>query len=558
MPSKKDTIKLLEEIADMLELKGENRFKVQAYRAGASSLQKIHGDFNKILLLKELNKIKGIGPSLQKVIYEFYDKKESSLYKNLRDEIPDGLEQLLKIKSLNPNKIKQLNSELGIKNLEELQNAAENNLLVNVKGFGNRLQSKILSGIRDYKKYKHFILLSNGLRFSDEILNKLANLKSAKLVKKSGELRRGSEIISQLNFVILTSNKTAFLNELKKNFNYKKLNNNVVIVEHSDVPVFIFIAENKSEFYKQLFLTTGSEEFINSFNTKKIKGDTEEEIFSNLNISFVIPEMREKEYFEQKKKSLLKNSTLSIEDFKGLLHFHTTYSDGKNTLTEMINAAEELDFSYAAVNDHSKSAHYANGLDEQRILQQIKEVRKINLQKEIFLFSGIEADILVNGEMDYDNNFLSNFDFVIASVHSRFNLEEKEMTNRIIKAVENPFVDVLAHPSGRQLLSRNPYKFDVKKVIDACCINEVAIEINSSPRRLDLEWRWIYYAREKGCLFSINPDAHSISEVSYLVYGIKMGRKAGLQPQEVINCFSLNKFKKFLNRKVKRNFKVND
>ena len=555
MPSKKDTIKLLEEIAGMLEYKGENKFKVQAYRAGAASLKKVDGDFDEIVRRKELKKIKGIGPGLQRVIYEFYETNESSLYKDLRNEIPEGLEELLKIKGLNASKIKLIYSQLGIKNLEELKSAAENNLLINLKGFGESLQKKVLSGIKDYKKYSHYILLSSALRTSGEILQKLKSFKCVKEVEKSGELRRGSEIVSQMDFAALTSNKTLFLNELKKSFNYKKLKDKIEIIEYSDVPVFIFLTENEGEFSRLLFLTTGSDDFVNSFNSKKINGDSEEEIFSSLNISFVIPEMREKEYFEIKKKSLLRNSNLSIEDFKGLLHFHTNYSDGKNRLEEMAGAAEELNFKYAAVNDHSKSAYYANGMDEKRVIQQLGEVRKINSKLKISLFAGIEVDIMANGDPDYNDEVLSGFDFVIASVHSRFNLEEKEMTQRIIRAVENPFVDVLAHPSGRQLLSRQPYKFDVKKVIDACFDNQVAIEINSSPRRLDLEWRQVYYAREKGCLLSINPDAHTISEISYLVYGILMGRKAGLQPEEVINCLTLNKFKKFLNRKVKRNFK---
>ena len=554
MPSKKDTIKLLEEIADMLELKGENKFKIQAYRTGANSIKKIDIDLDNLVKLKELNKIKGIGASLQKVIYEFYDTNNSSLYKSLREEIPEGLEQLLKIKGLNPAKIKLINTELGIKNLEELEDAAKRKLLVHVKGFGENLQEKILSGIKDYKAYSHYILLSDALRLSDELLNKISKFNSVKLIDKSGELRRGSEIISKLDFVVLTSNQNTFLNDLKKVYNFRKLKNKILIEELSDVPVYVFIALDKNEYYRQLFLTTGSDKFINFINTKKIEGNSEQEIFSGLKIPFVIPEMREKGYFEQNKKSLLKNSNLSLDDFKGLLHFHTTFSDGKNSLVEMNNASEELGFSYAAVNDHSKSAFYANGMDKNRALQQRKEVKKINSQNKMTLFAGIEVDILVNGELDYNNDILSGFDFVIASVHSRFSLDEMKMTKRIIKAVENPYVDVLAHPSGRLLLSRNPYKFDVKKVIDACFANNVAIEINSSPKRLDLEWRLVYYAREKGCLFSINPDAHTISEISYLVYGIMMGRKAGLQSEEVINCFNLNKFKKFLNRKVKRSF----
>ena len=554
MPSKKDTIKLLEEIADMLELKGENKFKIQAYRTGAGSIKKINTDFDNIVKLKELSKIKGIGAGLQKIIYEFYDTNESSLYKSLREEIPAGLEQLLKIKGLNPSKIKLINSELGVKNLEELENAAKKNLLVNLKGFGENLQKKILSGVKDHEIYSRYILISEALRIAGEFLNKISGFNTVKRVEKSGELRRGSEIISQLDFVVLASNQNAFLNELKRIYNFKKLKDNILIEEISDVPVYIFITLNDNEFIVKLFFNTGSDGFINSINLKEIKGKSEEEIFSNLKMQYVIPEMREKEYFEQKKKSLLKNSGLTFDDFKGLLHFHTTYSDGKNTLIEMFNAAGELGFNYAAVNDHSKSAYYANGMDEKRIIQQKKEIEQINSHSRIFLFSGIEVDILTNGDLDYDNEILSDFDFVIASVHSHFNLDEKEMTKRIIKAVENPLVDVLAHPSGRLLLSRNPYKFDIKKIIDACYVNNVSIEINSSPKRLDLEWRWVYYAREKGCLFSINPDAHTISEISYLVYGILMGRKAGLQPEEVINCFSLKRFKKFLNRKVKRNF----
>ena len=554
MPSKKDTIKLLEEIADMLELKGENKFKIQAYRTGAGSIKKIDTDFDNIVKLKELNKIKGIGPGLQKIIYEFYDTNESSLYKNLREEIPAGFEQLLKIKGLNPAKIMLINSELGVTNLEELEDAIKKNLLVNIKGFGENLQEKILSEIKDHKAYSNYILLSDALRISNDFLNKISNFNSVKSIDKSGELRRGSEIISHMDFVILTSNQKAFFNDLKKVYYFKKLRDKILIKEISDIPVYIFIYEIKNEYLRQLFVNTGSEEFINLINSKEIKGDSEEEIFSGLKMPFIIPEMREKEYFEQKKKSLLKNSNLTFDYFKGLLHFHTNYSDGKNTLVEMSNAAEELGFRYAAVNDHSKSAYYANGMDENRVLQQRKEIRQINSRNKISLFAGIEADILANGDLDYNNEILSGFDFVIASVHSRFNLNEKEMTGRIIKAVENPFVDVLAHPSGRLLLSRNPYKFDVKKVIDACYANNVAIEINSSPKRLDLEWRWVYYAREKGCLFSINPDAHTISEISYLVYGIMIGRKAGLQPEEVINCFELSKFKKFLSRKVKRNF----
>jgi DNA polymerase (family 10) len=219
----------------------------------------------------------------------------------------------------------------------------------------------------------------------------------------------------------------------------------------------------------------------------------------------------------------------------------------------MLNEAVDLNFQYVAVCDHSRSAAYANGLKEDRILLQKEQLAKIQEQYKIKLFQGIESDILADGSLDFPQEFLPNFDFIAASIHSRFNLNEKEMTSRIIKAVENPYTDLLGHPSGRLLLSREPYKMDTEKIIDACFANKVAIEINSHPKRLDLDWRWIYYAREKGCLFSINADAHSAAEISYLKYGVMIGRKAGLKNSEVINCFDLVSFKNFLNRKVKRN-----
>ena len=211
----------------------------------------------------------------------------------------------------------------------------------------------------------------------------------------------------------------------------------------------------------------------------------------------------------------------------------------------MLSEAQKEGFEYAAVCDHSKFAVYANGLSEERVLLQKQEITEIASQYKLHIFQGVESDILPNGDMDYTKDFLGNFDFVVASIHSRFNMDEAEMTKRIIKAVENPYTDLLGHPSGRLLLSRDPYKFDVKKVIDACAANSVAIEINASPQRLDLDWRWIYYAREKDCLFSINPDAHSIENISYIKYGILTARKGGVKNSEVINCLPLEDFKKF-------------
>jgi DNA polymerase (family 10) len=215
----------------------------------------------------------------------------------------------------------------------------------------------------------------------------------------------------------------------------------------------------------------------------------------------------------------------------------------------MISAAKKEGFNYAAVCDHSKSAFYANGLSEERVKLQNKEVKGLSSELNFTIYHGIESDILHNGSLDFSDEFLPFFDFIVASVHSGFTMEHDEMTGRIIKAVENPNTDLLGHPSGRLLLSREAYKFDHKKVIDACSANNVAIEINANPHRLDLDWRWIYYAREKGCMFSINPDAHSVDHIDFIKYGIMAGRKGGLKAAEVINCFKQDKFEEFLKRK---------
>ncbi len=554
MPDKKDTIAMLESIADIMDFKGENKFKVGAYRNGAISIRRFEGDFAEAVAKKELDKIKGIGKGLQAVIYEFMEEGESSLYKQLKEEVPDGIEELLKIKGMGARKINQLYNELGISSIGELEYACKENRLALLKGFGEATQNKILKEIEKQKYHSKFVLLNTAEEFAAEILSKLGSIKEIQKSELTGELRRGQEIISSIGFVLLLSDKNKFLREIKKKFEYETENGVIFVKEYFSIPVSLHLTSTEAEFSRTLFLTTGSDAFLTrlKINPGEVKGKTEGDIFKSLKVPYIIPEMREEEFFDARKKSLTTNSDLSTGAFKGLLHFHTIYSDGRSTLDEMITAAEVRDFKYAAVCDHSKAAFYANGLSEERILKQKEEVEKLNPGKKVHIFQGIESDILSDGSLDYSDQFLSNFQFVVASIHSRFSMDEEQMTARILKAVENPFTDLLAHPSGRLLLSRDPYKFNVKKIIDACAANDVAIEINSNPRRLDLDWKWIYYAREKGCRFSINPDAHSVKEIDLIKYGVIMGRKGGLMNSEVINCYELPEFKKYLTRKVNR------
>ncbi len=550
MSDRKEIINLLYNIADLLEFKGENPFKVNAFRNGANAIRQLGDKFDFYLKEKTLDEIKGIGKGLQSVIYEFAEKGESTELKSLLSNIPDTLIELFSVHGLGPKKIKVLYDELGIKSIGELEYACRENRIALLKGFGKTTQEKILAELEKRKYFAKYVLLHQADKIANEIESELSTIKAVKKHTRTGELRRIREIISQIDFVVLIDKEKTFTELFEIT---AKENNRIFIKTKYQIPVSIFITNDIDSFEKTLFVSTGSVEFLSKsgFNFVKLKGKSETEFFKSMKMEFVIPEMREEEYFTLNE-TKRKNSDLQLSLMNGLLHFHTTFSDGRDTLDSMINKAKELGFKYAAVCDHSKSAFYANGLTEERVLEQKKQVKKYSEENKFTVFQGIESDILTDGSLDYSEDFLKNIDFVVASVHSQFNLSETDMTKRIIRAIENPYTDLLGHPTGRLLLSRDAYKLDVKKIIDACSANDVAIEINSNPRRLDLDWRWIYYARNKGCKFSINADAHSNEDILYTGYGISIARKGGIQTGEVINCYDENKFRKFLKRKAGR------
>lgn len=550
MADRKEIINLLHNIADLLEFKGENPFKVNAFRNGANVIRKLGVQFDLYLKEKRLGEVKGIGKGLQSVIYDYAEKGESTELKTLLADIPESILELFAIHGLGPKKIKVLYDQLGIKSLGELEYACKENRIALLKGFGKTTQEKILAELEKKKYFSKYVLLNQADKIAKEIEAELLSIKAVKQISRTGELRRTREIISEIEFVVLIDKEKPFTEHFEI---INKEENKILIKTNYQIPVSFNVTKDTEAFEKKLFITTGSKEFLTKcgFDFVKLKGKNENEFFKSMKMEYVIPEMREEEYFSLKDK-LRKNSDLQFDKMQGLLHFHTTYSDGRDTIESMISKAKELGFKYAAVCDHSKSAFYANGLNEERILEQKKLLKIYSEENHFTVFQGIESDILTDGSLDYSDDFLKNIDFVVASVHSQFNLSESDMTKRIIRAIENPFTDLLGHMTGRLLLSRDSYKCDVKKIIDACAANDVAIEINSNPRRLDLDWRWIYYARNKGCKFSINADAHSTEDLYYTNYGISIARKGGIQTSEVINCFSVDEFKKFLKRKAKR------
>lgn len=555
MSYKNEAIKYLENYADILDFTGQNKFKINAFRGAANVIRRLDINLEEMLHDGSITNIKGIGKGIQKFLYELLDSGTVKEYEEHLGSIPEGILDILQIRGLGIKKIKLLHEQLNIQSIDELDKACKNNILIGVKGFTNKTQEKILEEIQNIRKSNKYVLLSKGEHIGALVLNKLKSLKSIDRIEISGEIRRNLEVISKIDIIISTTDINNIKGQIITYYKYSVLNDNssnIKLQLNSDFPIPIVLHICTTEkFIEMLFNTTGSSKFLAHLDVDKLVGayKAEVELFDEIGLDYVIPEMREENYFNAPI-HFRNNSNIEFTEMKGLLHFHTNFSDGANTLKEMAAEAKNIGFDYLAVCDHSKSAFYANGLSEDRVLKQKDEINYVKEQIDIEIFHGIESDILRDGSLDYSNDFMNNFDFVVASIHSQFNLSEEEMTNRIIKAVENQYTDVLGHPTGRLLLSRSSYQINIKKVVEACAKNNVTIEINASPHRLDLDWRNFYFAREIGCKFAINPDAHSLSGIHDIKYGVKIARKGGIQMSEVINYLSLNDFKKYLNRKT--------
>ncbi|NUN10228.1 MAG: hypothetical protein HUU54_13730 [Ignavibacteriaceae bacterium] len=557
MSEKSEIVDLLESIASILEFKGENPFKISAFRNAGNALRRYEGDYEALAAEGKLNEIKGIGKETGRVITEFIRTGDSTLYKEIITGIPPGVLDMFSIRGIGPKKISVLYNELKFESVNGLAEACRKGELAKVKGFGEKTQAKLLEEISKMEYNRQFVLMHQAERLSDKVRDILKSSGFFDEVSVSGEIRRNMEVVKELKFVVFCAGISETVAKTISLFVNAISEGEKIVVRDFSIPVYIHFSESQSSFVKQLFLTTGSEEFLKNIKATEVpeKLEEEKEIFSHIKMEFVAPEMREKEYFDITAKELRKSSDLEQEKLNGLLHFHTSASDGNNSLEEMAGYGITKGYSYFAVCDHSKNAAYANGLNEERILKQKELTRAVSEKLKTKVYQGIECDILTDGALDFSDDFLTVFDFIVASVHSQFNLSENDMTARIIRAVENPFTDAIGHPTGRLLLARDGYKVNIKKIIDACAANSVAIEINANPHRLDLDWRNVFYAREKGAFFTINADAHSLSDIDLTRYGLAVARKAGLQSSEVINCFSNEEFYKFLNRKVKRIYK---
>ncbi|UKJ06384.1 DNA polymerase/3'-5' exonuclease PolX [Solitalea lacus] len=552
------TLRLL---SQLMELQEENPFKVKSVANAAFKVDKspvkVYG-----LNLEQLEKVEGIGKSIALKIDELNRTGAIDELTKLLAITPDGIIEMLSIKGLGPKKIQIIWKQLGIENIVELYYACNENRLVEAKGFGLKTQEEIKKVIEFTMSNIGKLLYAQAEELNATIEKELLTLPSVSQVATAGQMARKCDIIETFSFVIASENSSTVLNAINnnKNFSGALMTENQWNGKFDHFSIEITFS-SPQEFTWNKFKATGSSNHIQHIealeSTDILKNKSSEaEIYQTLNWPYIIPELRE-EWNEEKLKSIDHNNIIVLEDLKGTIHNHSTYSDGIHTLKDMALYCKELGYDYLGICDHSKSAFYANGLTEERVAQQHAEIEKLNQELAPFkIFKGIESDILYDGSLDYSDEILDSFDLVVASVHSQLKMTKEKANERLIKAIENPYTTILGHPTGRLLLAREGYPLDHKLIIDACAANNVVIELNSNPLRLDLDWRWIDYALSKNVMISINPDAHRKEGYHDMKYGVNVARKAGLTKNLCFNALSANEIARKFEQKKSSNKKI--
>ncbi len=549
------SIALLEEIHHLLELKGENPFKIRAFEKAAKNLS---GQLD----LKEraqngtLTEITGIGKGIAEILVEFILKGTSQARDELLASLPQGLIELTRVPGLGPKRALQLIEALEVHSLSELEYACRENRLIKLKGFGEKVQQKILEGIRFLNAGQGQIRLGDALGVAEKLLPLLltvANSGRHPLVEKlrvseTGALRRRSEILSELEFLVEVPPGEKLSAQIRKQVEERV--EQFRSEENFSLPIR-FIYSIPTQFGYALAQTTGTDRHWRALKSPApFEALTENEFYRSLDLPWIWPEAREAgEEVALARQGQLKELLLD-DGVRGVFHNHTSWSDGEATVEEMVIAAKSLGYQYIGISDHSQSAFYAHGLGLDELLKQEREIRSVQEKHpEIRIFWGIESDILQDGSLDYEAKILKRFDFTVASVHSRFKMDKGTMTARILKAIRNPHTRFLGHATGRLLLGRPGYDVDMEALIIEAAKCNVAIEINSHPSRLDIDWRWGGALREHQTWVSINPDAHEVAGLRDVRFGIMMARKALLPTSQVVNSKGVKEVGQWLNQK---------
>lgn len=567
--TREDAATILERIATLLEMQGENPFKVRAYRTGAEIVESFSGDIMRLAADNQLSGIKGLGEALRDKLHEMAVTGKLEFYEKLKESFPDTIFELFDIQGLGPKKIAALHAELGVASIADLKRACESGEISRLAGFAAKTVEKMLESIAFREQHASEFRLDQVHGLVQEILEALRGHPEVSRAEVCGSFRRGKETVHDLDFLVATRKPEAVI----EFFVTLPIVSDVIAQGQTKAAIHAthgvqcdLRAVTSAEFPFALMYFTGSKEHnvairqralargwsLNEYALSPVPDHAgaaaippiydEAELYGALGLDAIEPELRENMGEIDAAADGKLPRLVQLENLRGVFHNHTTASDGSATLKEMADAAHDLGFQYLGIADHSKSSFQARGLDEKRLLAQIEEIKALNQEyaEEGFrIFTGSEVDILKDGSLDFSDEVLAQLDYVVASVHNVFNLPEDEMTRRIIKAIENPHVTMLGHLTGRLLLQRQSYKVDVAAVIEAAAATGTIIELNASAWRLDMDWRWWRMAKEKGVKCSINPDAHSQRGLQDVIFGIKAARKGWLTRGDIINCLPL-------------------
>jgi DNA polymerase (family 10) len=550
-------------LGKLMDIHGENSFKTRSYSSAAFAIEKLPGQLADLPPEKFVS-IKGIGDAIGKKITQLLETGELPLLREYMEKTPSGVLEMLQIKGLGPKKIATIWKEMGVESIGELLYACQENRLLLYKGFGEKTQTNVRETIEFYLK-------SQGSHLYAEI-EAVANLIDTTLAKAfpgeqfllTGEFRRQLPIIDRLEWVTTAAAdqvRTYFVNQgYQAEDGALHERHNTLLFKSPEGLLINTYHPEPGYFQAVLFRTSCSSEFMTEWSGRtgrsyldEFQPDyaNEQAIFTEAAIHFIPSPAREQMHIIDRAREPLP-APIQPSDVRAVIHSHSKWSDGSNTLEEMAKACIEKGYEYLVISDHSKSAFYANGLSEERIREQHREIDELNARLAPFvIFKSIECDILNDGLLDYSDTILSTFDLVIASVHSNLKMTEEKAMHRLLRAIANPYTTILGHMTGRLLLSRPGYPVDHRLIIEACAAHQVTIELNAHPRRLDMDWKWIEYAVKQGVLISIDPDAHTIAGYKDIRYGVLAAQKAGLTAAQNLSSYSLEQFRGFLAERKK-------
>lgn len=566
--NKKQVIKILEEIAVYLEIKGDNPFKISAYRRAAQALET---DDRSLSQIEDPSAIKGIGKGTAQVIEELIETGESGLLKELQEEIPAGLLKLLKLPGLGGKKVAKLYQLLGIIDLNTLKQACLEERVSQLDGFGKKSEEKLLKAVDEFNIKPERLPVAYMMSIAEAVESVLESIPEVIRFSRAGSLRRLREMLKDLDFVVAVHDPQAVSNALKDKLDIHEVTGagetkmSLILNDEYQTSVdFRFIEDtayatalhhftgSKEHNVRLRQLAKSNHETISEYGVAKQETDelkqfeTETEFFKHFGLGYIPPELREGAgEIEAAGSSSL--SLVELNDIKSDLHMHTTWSDGAYTIEEMAESAQSMGYEYIAITDHSKSLRVANGLTEDKLRRQREEIERVNAKLNDFhIYAGVEMDILPDGRLDYDNQVLEELDFVIAAIHTSFSQNQDKIMRRLITALENPYVKLIAHPTGRIIGGRKGYDVDVEALIEQAAKTGTALELNANLNRLDLAPNWLKKAQEKGVKLAVNTDAHSKEMLDHMKYGISAAKRGWLNKHSLINTLTKDEFESFL------------